>query len=144
MEDAEHPGVLREDIRAERGDARLLRALGELLEQQRGDAAALGVVGDDERDLGQVGPDTVVAGVRDDPVGDAGLGDERAVARLRRRGPAMRQSVEVVHHAGEAHPSRFGSEAPEEGHERRLVLRSRLANPDRRPVPGDGVARAVP
>ncbi len=144
VEDPEHPGVLGEDIRAERGDARFLRPLGQLLEQQRRDAAALGVVGHDERDLGQVGSDAVVAGVRDDPVGDARLGDERAVARLRRRRPAMRQAVEVAHHAGEAHPARFGRESPQEGHERGLVLRPRLANPDRRPVPEDGVARAVP
>ncbi len=144
VEDLEHPRVLGEHLRAERGDAGLLGALGELLEQEHRDAASLGVIRDDERDLRRVGADAVVAGVGDDPIGDAGLGHQRAVSRTAGRGPSPGLALEIADHAREAHAPRLRGEPPEEVHQGRRIRRTRRADPDRRTVPEDGVARAVP
>ena len=53
LEDAEHAPVVRQHLGDEALDPDLRRALGELLEQPRADAAALVLVGDRERRLGE-------------------------------------------------------------------------------------------
>ena len=65
-EDLLHPGVGRQDVGDERTDAALATGLGQVLQQQLADAPALVGVLDEERHLGLVVADRVVAADADD------------------------------------------------------------------------------
>ena len=142
-EDLEHPPVLRQNVRAERDDAGVVGALGQLLEEQRGDAPALPGVCDHERRFGIVRADAVVAAVGDDRVRHAGFCHERAALRVGGRGPASRQVVQVRDRAGEAHPARLGRQPRQKGDEGRLISGPGRPDPDGRAVPQDRVASSV-
>ncbi len=68
-ERGDHPLVVRQDLRDELVDALLAPRLGEVLEQDLGDAAAVVAVLDEERDLRLAALDPVVAADGDDLVG---------------------------------------------------------------------------
>ena len=77
LEDGDHAAVLRQDLRDEPPHAPFPGGRGEVLEQDRAQAAALVGVGDVERDLGLVGADAVVPRDADDLVVTDGSGPAR-------------------------------------------------------------------
>ena len=65
-EDVEHPAVVAQHLGVQRRDPLLVRALGQVREQHRGQPASLHRVGDRKRDLGPLPVDAEVLRVTDD------------------------------------------------------------------------------
>ena len=149
-EHADHAPVLGQDGRGERRHAARGGDLGEVGDQDRGQPAALHLVGDREGDLGAVGPLELEDRVGDDALLGAG-GDDQAVAL----GPvALRghrgRLVEVDPEREEPQPARVLAEAAEERAQRRGVGRRDGPDPRGRAVAqrdvdigGDGCAHTT-
>ena len=154
-EHLDHPVVVREHDGGEGVDAVGARELGQVREQHGGDAAALPLVGDLERDLGAAGRRADVGGVGDDALRVAGDGDEPAAVLGLQLRHVPRGPVQVGGRAEEPQPARVDRESVEEAraaHPRRRRRsagrgRSRRRAGRRRPdgaatVTGAGVRRA--
>ena len=112
----------------ERRDAVRARDAGEVLEQQRGEAAPLLVVGDRERDLGLVGRDAVVARDRDDVVAE--LGDQHHVVDVvDRRDPLELHRGRARHRREEPEVDRLVAQPLVQREQRGLVVGPARAGP---------------
>ena len=126
-EDADHAPVLRQHGRGEGRDAAGAGDLREVRDQDRGQAAALHLVGDRERHLGAVGALELEDGVGDDALLGAGGDDQPvalgAVAARRDLGGA----IEVDAEREVAQPARVLAQPAEELAQRGRVGRARPA-----------------
>ena len=137
-EDAEHRAVAGHHLGVEARDRAGRRDLGELLEQPRGQAAAVHLVGHREGDLGgRRLAESLIARDGDDAPAE--------VRQQRHAGVAVAVGVVARHDVGgpgavEAQVSALGRERVEERLDVGLVLRARRAQPQRGAIAQDDVA----
>jgi len=127
-EHAQHRPIAGQRVGGEASHSALARELGELLEEQGPESAALILVRDDERDLrGDRRGAAVIAGERDHALAD--LGDEHHVAREVDAREALEDGRRQAHEAREvAEVHGLQRERAMEGGDARSVARSHCAD----------------
>jgi hypothetical protein len=133
-EDLDHLAVVGKHHGREGLDAVRDRELGQVGEQQRGDATALPVVGDLERHLGSPGLLARIGRMGDDPLRVAGHGHEAAAAVRRKPGHIARGALDVRTSGEEAQGARLDRELVQEPPEFGFVGRGQRADAHGRAV----------